>query len=405
MKSWITLVLAAAASSANALDYSIPSGWTANSTTVNKDYGALNSIAQNGINIMRTKWYSSSTGLFTVGWWQSGSAISALAYKDMVASTSDNRDFVRAMLSRAKATNGNFDPYGYNDDALWWGTAAYYAYRAYGGSDLLAYATTVWNYVASSQITAAQAAAGQSPLRSFAIQKTCKSLTTAGGVWWRSSSSDRTDAGANVVTTGLFLTLSAYLAEAIPANKTTYVNAGDLAFTFIVNQLTDSASIPLDTLNMQTCGVTNWYFTYNSGKFVEGAIVLNAVTGTQKYLDRGLATVVAGVKDSSHWQGANGLINEGQGGDPAANDDGRGFKAIWLRALTEVTRRQFNNADLHKLLKAYFNIQYNALTTKDTDGANNYGTVWAGPYKGPYDHAQMAALDGLVAGIEVNWIR
>ena len=48
----------------------------------------------------------------TVGWWHSGSAISALAYKDMVASTQDNKDFVRNMLVRAKQTNGNFDPYG-----------------------------------------------------------------------------------------------------------------------------------------------------------------------------------------------------------------------------------------------------------------------------------------------------
>lgn len=398
-------ILAALSSGVFAIDYSIPSTWTPASYTVNKDYGGLNSIAQNGINVMRNRWYNSSTGLFTVGWWHSGSAISALAYKDMVASTSDNRDFVRSMLSRAKSTNGNFDPYAYNDDAMWWGTAAYYAYRAYGGSDLLAYAQTVWNYVAPSQITVAQANAGKSPLRPFNIQKTCKGQTTAGGVWWRASSSDRTSSDINVITTGLFLTLSAYLAEAVPANKTTYVNAADLAFNFIVNQLQDGNAISLDTLNMQTCGVTNWYFTYNQGKFVEGAIALYSQSAQQKYLDRGLATTVAAVKATTNWQGASGLITEAQGGDLSKNDDAREFKAIWLRSLTEVYRRRYNDSGLRSLLKAYLNIQYKALFTTATDGQNNYGPKWAGPFAGPYDHGQMAALDGLVAGIEINWVR
>ncbi|KAH7097443.1 glycosyl hydrolase family 76-domain-containing protein [Auriculariales sp. MPI-PUGE-AT-0066] len=399
------LLVATALSSVTAIDYSIPSSWSAASYNVSKDYGALNSIAQNGINVMRNRFYNSSSGLFTVGWWISGSAVSALAYKDMVASTSDNRDFVIAMLQQAKATNSNFDLYGYNDDAMWFGTAAYYAYRAYGGSDLLAYAQTVWNWVASSQITVDQAAAGKSPLRSFTIQKTCKSVTTAGGVWWRSSSSDRTDAGANVITTGLFLTLSAYLAEAIPANRTTYVNAADLAFTFIKNQLMDSNSIALDTLNLQTCGINSWYFTYNSAKLIEGATVLYHVTSVQKYLDQALVTTVAAVKTSSNWQGSSGLITEGQGTPYDKADDGREFKAIWLRALTELYRREYTNTPLKALLKAYLNIQYKALTTTATDGANDYGTVWAGPFVGPYDFSQAAALDGLVAGIEINWVR
>ena len=122
-------------------------------------------------------------------------------------------------------------------------------------------------------------------------------------------------------------------AEAVPANKTTYVNAADLAFNFIVNQLQDSNSLSLDTLNMQTCGVTSWYFTYNQGKFVEGAIVLYSQSAQQKYLDRGLATTVAAVKTSSNWQGANGLITEGQGGDVSKNDDGREFKGAFVCAV------------------------------------------------------------------------
>ena len=48
-------------------------------------------------------------------------------------------------------------------------------------------------------------------MRPAAIQGQCNGQSTAGGVFWRSECSDKTDMGANVITTGLFETLSAYL--------------------------------------------------------------------------------------------------------------------------------------------------------------------------------------------------
>jgi hypothetical protein len=35
----------------------------------------------------------------------------------------------------------------FNDDAQWWATAAYYAYRAYGDKSLLDHAVATWNHV------------------------------------------------------------------------------------------------------------------------------------------------------------------------------------------------------------------------------------------------------------------
>ncbi|KZV81574.1 hypothetical protein EXIGLDRAFT_779567 [Exidia glandulosa HHB12029] len=86
-----------------------------------------------------------------------------------------------------------------------------YAYRAYGDQEFLGWATDVWNWVAPSQITQDQAKTGITPVRPAPIQGQCNGKSTAGGVFWRSECSERTDMDANVVTTGLFETLSAYL--------------------------------------------------------------------------------------------------------------------------------------------------------------------------------------------------
>lgn len=43
--------------------------------------------------------------------WGTGTTLSALAYKDMVASTHDNHDLVMSILQAAKKNNANFDPY------------------------------------------------------------------------------------------------------------------------------------------------------------------------------------------------------------------------------------------------------------------------------------------------------
>jgi hypothetical protein len=37
--------------------------------------------------------------------------------------------------------------FGFNDDAQWWATAAYYGYRAYGDQSLLNHAISTWNHV------------------------------------------------------------------------------------------------------------------------------------------------------------------------------------------------------------------------------------------------------------------
>ncbi|EJD46826.1 Six-hairpin glycosidase [Auricularia subglabra TFB-10046 SS5] len=383
---------------ARALNYSIPAAWP-EATVTGGGYDYLNHVAQEAIYYLKKDYWKDANKL---DWgWTTGTTLGAFAYKDMVASTRDNYDFVKAALAAAKRNNKNFDPYGYNDDAQWWGTTAFYAYRAYGDQVFLQYAKDVWNWVQRSQITAAQATAGKSPVRAKEIRHTCNTKGTAGGVFWRSESSDKTDMSVNVITTGLFETLSAYLAEATGEQK--YKTAAINAYSFITTHLFKAdPNIPTDSMNINTCVPNNWIFTYNTGKFVEGAVVLSKVTGDNKYRDQALKTIVDAVTRVSNWQDKQGLITEGQDGDPTKGGDGRQFKSIYIRALTEVGRREYKNSGLHTLLKRYVNINFKRVRSDDTDDKGRYGVVWKGPYT-KSESGQMNVLDLFVAGIEFNW--
>ncbi|CCO29595.1 hypothetical protein BN14_03612 [Rhizoctonia solani AG-1 IB] len=104
---------------------------------------------------------------------------------------------------------------------------------------------------------------------------------------------------------------------------------------------------------------------------------------------------------SNRWQGSDGIITEGQDGDLNANNDGRGFKAIFIRGLLEVFQRSVANNDLRILIHSYVDVQYNALLDLASNGAS-YGVVWHGPYFGPTSWGQNAALDILVTAIVAN---
>ncbi|EJD35438.1 hypothetical protein AURDEDRAFT_154866, partial [Auricularia subglabra TFB-10046 SS5] len=380
------------------LDYSIPSGWK--QITIDKSYPELNGVAQKAIDVLKSSYWPDPAKIKFD--WQVGTTVSSIAYKDMVAGTKQNHDYVKAALQAAKNNNEHFDPFCFNDDAQWWGTAAMYAYRAYGDQEFLGWATDVWNWVAPSQITPEQAASGTTPVRLTPFKGQCNGKSTAGGVWWRAECSEKTDMDVNVITTSLFETLSAYLAEATKDPK--YVEAAKNAYEFVMAHLMkEDPNIPIDTLMMADCAVHDWIFTYNTGKFVEGATVLSRVSGDAKYKEQALKTVVDAVKKGK-WNDEQGRITEGQGGDPKEGGTTRQFKSIFLRALTEVGRREYRNKELKALLKTYVNIQWDTITTTGTDGKGNYGVVWKGPFV-PAWSGQANVIDALAAGVEFNWDR
>ncbi|TFK51956.1 endo-1,6-alpha-mannosidase [Heliocybe sulcata] len=370
-----------------AQDLSVPSGWR--EPTNSRSYSDRVSIAQNAINEMTGQLNSATAQFNGLGWWQSGNVWSVMANQDHFTQTTTNQAAVVNGLNTGWSEFANYDQY------QWWATAAYYGYRAYGDSNLLQHAIDTWNHVSGYQVTAAQASGGSTPVKGFSIEGTCNGATMAGGVFWRPTSDDQ---GINSITTGLFMTLGAYLAEA--TGNTNYRDAATAAATWIRAHNLNADDIVLDTVNAHDCSTSpsNWLFTYNSGKYVEGLSVLADVTGDDTWRTL-MVDVVAAAAHTTAWQGSNGVITEGVSTD---SDNGSvGFKAVLVRGLHEVYTRSESNTDLRTLVKSYIDVQYNALLELAANG-NTYSSSWAGPSQSFTSWGQLAALDPLTAAIDAN---
>ncbi|KIM38391.1 hypothetical protein M413DRAFT_447860 [Hebeloma cylindrosporum] len=356
------------------------------------------SIAQNAINAMQPQ-LNTGTGEFNgIGFWQSANVYSAMAIQDQLTGSTTNKAVVVNNLKLAFRRNKNYDAYGYNDDALWWAQAAVYAHKAYKDDELLNNAIATWNSVSRYVITEAQALNARHPLKNFALAGSCDGATMAGGVFWRPTADDKS---INSITTGLYLTLSAYLAEITKDSK--YKDASVLSAKWIKAHNIAPNKILLDTQSGADCSRSpaSWIFTYNTGKFVEGLSVLYDLTADNSWNQLMLDIVAAAVKNTA-WQETNGIIKEGS--DNGSNNDGIGFKAIYIRGLLEVFRRTPENEKLRILLHSYIDVQYNALLdlAKSPSG-NFYSANWRGPQPTAFTSwGQLAALDVLVAAVDAN---
>ncbi|KAJ8094892.1 hypothetical protein PM082_010107 [Marasmius tenuissimus] len=201
---------------------------------------------------------------------------------------------------------------------------------------------------------------------------------------------------ADTVTTPT-TSLSAYLAEITKDSK--YTNAALLSAQWIKAHNINSNNIVLDTVNGHDCSRSpaNWLFTYNSGKYVEGLSVLATVTGDAQWTS--LYTVISNAAMKTNaWGGSDGIITEGASRNE--NNDGVGFKAVFIRGLHEVFTRSKSDA-LKILIHSYIDVQYNALLDLAANGTT-YSAAWKGPPQGFTSWGQLAALDVLVSAIDAN---
>ncbi|KZP18307.1 glycoside hydrolase family 76 protein [Athelia psychrophila] len=375
-----------------AQDLGVPLGWREFSNKYSQATLVSNAVA--GINAIMPQLTSSNAQFTGIGYWQAANVWSNLANNDHWAGTTTYQSQVVANLNTAWSLYANYDEWGYNDDAQWWGSAAYYAYRAYDDSGMLANAVATWNHVSSYVITAADASAGSISTKNFAIKGTCNGATMAGGVFWRPTDDDT---NVNAITTGLYLSLSAFLADA--TGDSTYTNAAILSANWIKGQVLNSNYLVLDTVQANDCTTSpaTELFTYNSGKAVEGLAVLAKVTGDSQWSDLYTNIVAASVKNTV-WQGANGVITEGA--SATANNDVVGFKSVLLRGLHEVYARS-TNSDLKTLIHSYLDVQYNAIMELAETGST-YSSSWTGPAQSFTTWGQLAALDVLTTALDTN---
>ncbi|EDR05181.1 endo-1,6-alpha-mannosidase [Laccaria bicolor S238N-H82] len=381
----------------SAQDLSVPTSWRKPSTS--RPLSERISISQDAINSILPQ-LDSATGEFNgIGYWQAGNVWTAIANHDHFAGTDKNKALVVNNLNTAFKLHAHYDKYGTTT-------------MRFGGRKQHCRATEPirtkifcrmpltlgmksQTTVSSSVITKADANSKKQPKKNFSIAGSCNEATMAGGVFWRTTTDDQS---INSITTGLYIATSALLAEITGDSK--YTKAAVLSAQWIKAHNINANGIILDSVNGHDCtrSPSNWLFTYNSGKFIEGLSVLASVTKDSQWNNLMVHTVAAAVK-SSTWQGSDGIITEGS--SPTSNNDGVGFKSIFIRGLYEAFSRNPRNANLRVLLRSYVDVQYNALldlaATKST-----YSSSWHGPPQSFTTWGQLASLDVLGSAIRIN---
>ncbi|TFK39568.1 endo-1,6-alpha-mannosidase [Crucibulum laeve] len=399
-------VLVSLFSVAYAQDLSVPVTWGKFSNS--RPLSERITISQNAINTILPQ-LNSATGEFNgIGYWQSGNVWSAMANQDHFTGQTTNQAQVVKNLNTVFNLRANYDQFGsmmmhYGGHRLQFMLIGHiriricYRMRLQLGtiqSSLLEF-FVAHTYFQLSVVTASQASAGSQPNKNFAIAGSCDGATMAGGVFWRPTIDDQS---INSITTGLYITTSAFLAEITGDSK--YMNAAILSANWIKAHNINSSNIVLDTVNGHDCSrsLSTWLFTYNSGKYIEGLSVLADVTGDAQWRALMLNIVAAAVK-STAWQGSDGIITEGA--STTSNNDSVGFKAIFIRGLYEAFARNPSNTNLRTLLHSYIDVQYNALLDLAANGSS-YSSDWHGPPQVFTAWGQLAALDVLGSAIIAN---
>jgi predicted alpha-1,6-mannanase (GH76 family) len=326
-----------------------------------------------------------------MNYWPSANVWTSVVNHDVIGGTGDFRSVSQSAIRDVFNNHKNFRANDFNDDTLWWGFAALFQKQAYNDDNALDQARGNWGDVSQQQVSGTSGFG-----KSFSWPGSCNGKSTDGGVFWKSSADDRS---LNAITTGLLMAESAYLYDITGEQQ--YLDSANKARTYFQNHLINGNGLVQDGINIETCEVTDWVFTYNQGKYIEALAVLYSKTGDTGYLDEAVNIAVQSMKGSK-FQGDDGIITEGQNQPYDQNDDGRNFKGIYLRALGVLYRRAPGDHPVKALIKAYVNVQANALLDLASKDGNTYGVNWHGPMDDGYPWGQLAALDALADFVLVN---
>jgi predicted alpha-1,6-mannanase (GH76 family) len=309
------------------------------------------------------RWYSPRTGQWkTTGWWNAANALTALigytrctadqSYRGVVATT------FRAAQGGLRGHRGFIN--AFFDDNGWWALAWVAAY------DL----TADRRYLEAAQAI-------------FAHNRGGWDGTCGGGLWWNSDRRYK-----NAITSELFLTLAARLAQRVPGDRQ-YLEWALRTWEW----LHGSGMIGPDglvndglTAGCANNGGTTW--TYNQGVILGGLAALCELTGEAGYLRQGEVIADAALR---HLAGPAGILAEPC--EPSGCDgDQAQFKGIFVRYLDELLRLSGKPA-----YRAFILANAGSVWHRARNPADQFGLRWAGPFDRADASRQSSALEVLTA--------
>ncbi|KAJ3490784.1 hypothetical protein NLI96_g1179 [Meripilus lineatus] len=371
-------------------DFSVPTIWRKPTSEYTRS--ELNDIAQGIIDSVAVT-IDSTTGLHPdLAYPQNANMMVGIATHDALVAGSKNQGTVTGSLQAVATLNHLF----------WqthqWSLAVQAAYRAYGRSDSLNLAMSIWDALSVYQITPENAASGTHPQKNTTFSQMCNGASTAGGVF--RFPDNRANVLEETSVNGVSVCLSARLYEVTHDSK--YAAAAELAAQFIMSQLYNG-SIIQDTINLSNCSYNTGIGSYNTGFFIEGLSVYANVTQNSTWttnLNKVLFTAI-NYPPLTRYDGV--MIEDAKSSTTPttfSNDFACGLKGTYIRGLFEMWTRS-TDAKIKNFLQSYLFVQLNALLDlARLPGTNQFSSSWPGTYPLNLDAcSQFAALDVFNAAI------
>jgi predicted alpha-1,6-mannanase (GH76 family) len=315
------------------------------------------------------RWYAPRTGRWHgTGWWNAANALTAVirytrctgdpSYRGVIATT------FRAAQRGLRGGHRGFIN-SFFDDNGWWALAWVAAYDLTGDRRYLAAAQAI-----------------------FAHNRGGWDGTCGGGLWWNTDRRYK-----NAITSELFLTLAARLAQRVPEDP----QYRDWALR-TWDWLAASGMIGPDglvndglTAGCANNGGTTW--TYNQGVILGGLAALCELTGDQGYLRHGELIADAALRGLT---GPDGILAEPC--EPAGCDgDQTQFKGIFVRNLHEFQRLSGKPA-----YRAFILANADSVWRRARNPDDQLGLCWGGPFDKADASRQSSALEVLIAAADLT---
>jgi hypothetical protein len=323
--------------------------------------------------------YQPDTAWWLSSWWNSADALTTL----MAWMKRSGRTDYLWVVDRSFTVNKAAFPAGQKssdpiegdfisravDDAAWWGLAWVQAYDLTHDSRYLSEATTIATYV-----------------NGFWDTSTC-----GGGVWW-----DRERTYKNAVTAGLYVRLAASLHNRV-AGDTTWLNRAVTGWNwFTASGLINSSGLVNDGLTSGCANNGGTVYTYNQGLAIGAGVEVYRATGNSAVLATAKRLADAAINGGTLTK--NGILTEScDGASSACDDNGKEFKGIFMRYLTDL-------ADVtgQAGYRTYARTQADSVWNADRDSLNRLGERWSGATSTAYPNVrdwrtQASALGALSA--------
>ncbi|KAJ7901488.1 hypothetical protein B0H13DRAFT_2335973 [Mycena leptocephala] len=358
----------------------VPSSWNSTLTT---------STAER-VNIARAALDTAIARIGTDGYLVGGqgfteSLFSQMAEFDIATNQTNYENMLEQYFAIVEKGRPNFTdtvPYGY---------AAVKAYTAYKNRTFLQYAVQSWWYGRLRTISQSDLSAGIIAGTNFTPTKVCQDATMVGGTFVFDMTGNHM---VEALSTGLFLTLSALLAEA--TSDPIYLQAANDSASFILSHLYDPRNIVLPSISANDtsgCGIVGSPAPNDSGVMIEGLSILCSITknlSTQNLLNDLLLAVLF----NRIWQGDKGIVS--------FNSSVGEIGSLYLvQGLGSAYTHESMNSTLRQHVGEYITVQFNAVTGLATSGGTNiYGQSWTGPPNASFlGSNQVFALAALISAI------